>query len=193
MRFVGKARKAVAVGFVAGIGTIGIQDVDAGQGVDADGATDFTARRRRRPFVERPVEPDDPDDCTVAFCVLDIETTGLSTERDAIIEIAVIRSQTRDGVTREQVLDELVRPSGNIPKRIRELTGITNEMVADADTIDRVLPRIAAFVGDAPIAELLCPWRGRAVDSTRWELPGRTQTGWYNCPRTGYPTYASAS
>ena len=151
MRFVGKARKAVAVGFVAGIGTIGIQDVDAGQGVDADGSTDFTARRRRRPFVERPVEPDDPDDCTVAFCVLDIETTGLSTERDAIIEIAVIRSQTRDGVTREQVLDELVRPSGNIPKRIRELTGITNEMVADADTIDRVLPRIAAFVGDAPI------------------------------------------
>ena len=31
----------------------------------------------------------------------------------------------------------------------RELTGITNETVADADTIDRVLPRVAAFVGDA--------------------------------------------
>ena len=151
MRFFGTARKAVAVGFVAGIGTIGIQGVDAGQGADADGSTDFTVRGRRRPFVERPVEPDDPDDDTSPFCVLDIETTGLSPERDAIIEIAVIRSETRDGVSRELVLDELVRPSGNIPKRIRELTGITNEMVADADTIDRVLPRIAALVGDAPI------------------------------------------
>ena len=60
-------------------------------------------------------------------------------------------AETRDGVSRELVLDELVRPSGNIPKRIRELTGITNEMVADADTIDRVLPRVAALVGDAPI------------------------------------------
>ncbi len=49
------------------------------------------------------------------------------------------------------MLNQSVRPSGNIPKQIRELTGITNEMVADADTIDRVLPRVAGVVGDAPI------------------------------------------
>ena len=134
-----------AVGFVAGIGTIGIQDVDA------DGSTDFTVRGRRRPLVERPVESDDPDCDASAFCVLDIETTGLSPERDSIIEIAVIRSETRDSVTRERVLNEFVRPSGSIPKRIRELTGITNETVADADTVDRVLPRVAAFVGDARV------------------------------------------
>lgn len=51
----------------------------------------------------------------------------------------------------DEHLNELVRPSGNIPKRIRELTGITNQTVADADTIDRVLPRVAAFVGDARV------------------------------------------
>ena len=145
LRLTDKARKLFAVGFVAGIGTIGIQDVDA------DGASDFTVRGRRRPIVERPVEPDEPDGDASPFCVLDIETTGLSPERDAIIEIAVIRSETLDGVTRERVLHELVRPAGNIPKRIRELTGITNETVADADTIDRVLPRVAAFVGDARV------------------------------------------
>ncbi len=145
MRFTDKARKAFAVGFVAGIGPIGIQDIDA------DGSTDFTVRGRRRPIVERPVEPDEPDGDASPFCVLDIETTGLSPERDAIIEVAVIRSETQDGVTRERVLNEPVRPSGNIPKHIRELTGITNEMVADADTIHQVLPRVAAFVGDAPI------------------------------------------
>ena len=102
-------------------------------------------------LLESPVERDDPDDGASPFCVLDIETTGLSAERDSIIEIAVIRSETRDGATREQVLNEVVRPSGNIPKRIRDLTGITNETVSDADSIDTVLPRVAAFVGDAPI------------------------------------------
>lgn len=130
---------------MAGIGTVGVQDVDA------DGATDFTVRGRRRPLVERPVERDDPDGDASAFCVLDIETTGFSPERDAIIEIAVIRRETEDGVPRQRVLNELVRPAGNIPKRIRELTGITNDMVADADAIDQVLSRVAAFVGDAPI------------------------------------------
>ena len=59
--------------------------------------------------------------------------------------------ETEDGVTRERVLTELVRPSGNIPKSVRELTGITNEAVADADTIDRVLPRVNAFIGDARV------------------------------------------
>ena len=145
MRLTDKARKLFAVGFMAGIGTVGIQDVDA------DGATDFTVRGRRRPLVERPVERNDPDGDASTFCVLDIETTGLSPERDSIIEIGVIRSETEDGTTRERVLNELVRPSGNIPKRIRELTGITNETVADADSIDGVLRRVAAFVGDASV------------------------------------------
>ena len=128
MELTKKARKLFAVGFIAGIGTVGVQDVDA------DGATDFTVRGRRRPLVERPVEPNDSDGDTSAFCVVDIETTGVIPGRDAIIEIAVIRNETQDGITHERVLNELVRPAGNIPKQIRELTGITNETVAEAET-----------------------------------------------------------
>ena len=89
MRLADKARKLFAVGFVVGIGSIGVQDVDA------DGSADFTVRGRRRPIVERPVEPAEPEDEASPFCVLDIETTGLSPERDSIIEIAVIRSETQ--------------------------------------------------------------------------------------------------
>ena len=170
MRLADKARKLFAVGFVAGIGAIGVQDVDA------DGATDFTVRGRRRPMVERPVEPAEPDDEASPFCVLDIETTGLSPERDSIIEIAVIRSETRDGVTGERVMNEPVRPSGNIPKQIRELTGITNETVADADTIDQVLPRVAAFVGDAPIVAHNAHFDRRFLEHNA-RLMGRTFVG----------------
>ena len=105
MRLTEKVRKLFAVGFMAGIGTVGVQDVDA------DGSTDFTVRGRRRPLVERPVERDDPDGDATLFCVLDIETTGFSPKRDSIIEIAVIRCETEDGVPYERVLNELVRPS----------------------------------------------------------------------------------
>jgi len=109
MRLTERVRKVFAVGFTAGIGTVGIQDVDA------DGATDFTVRGRRRPLVERPVEREEPDRDASVFFVLDIETTGFSPERDSIIEITVIRSETEDGIPRERVLNEFVRPSGNIP------------------------------------------------------------------------------
>ncbi len=170
MRLTDKIKSVFAVGFVAGIGTIGVQDVDA------DGSTDFTARGRRRPIVERPVEPAKPDDEASPFCVLDIETTGLSPERDSIIEIAVIRSETQDGVTRERVLNEPVRPSGNIPKHIRELTGIRNETVADADTIEQVLPRVAAFVGDAPIVAHNAHFDRRFLEHNA-RLMGRTFVG----------------
>ena len=126
--------------------------------------------------MERPVESDGPDGDASAFCVLDIETTGLSPERDSIIEVAVIRSETGDGGTRERVLNELVRPSGNIPKRIRELTGITNQTVADADTIDRVLPRVAAFVGDARVIAHNAHFDRRFLEHNA-RLMGMTFTG----------------
>jgi len=51
----------------------------------------------------------------------------------------------------ESELSALVRPSGEIPEVVSEKTGITNEMVADTETIDQVLPQVVALVGDAPI------------------------------------------
>ena len=167
MRLGAKARKALVTTFVAGIGTVGIQDVDS------DGSTDFT-RRGRGAVLERPVQRDGDDDD--AFCVLDIETTGFCPSRDSIIEIAVVRRETKNGATTEEVLNELVRPSGNIPKAVRELTGITNEMVAGADTIDQVLPRVAAFVGNARIVSHNAHFDRRFVEQNARRM-GRTFTG----------------
>lgn len=146
MRLPGAFRKLFAVAFVVGIGTVGVQEADAGA---TDAPTDFTTGRRRRPLIERPVEPPDPDN--PVFCVIDIETTGFSATRDAIIEIGVICYAVRDSAPRVTTWSALVRPSVNIPRIIRDLTGITNDMVADAETIDQVLPRVAALVGDAPL------------------------------------------
>jgi DNA polymerase-3 subunit epsilon/ATP-dependent DNA helicase DinG len=57
---------------------------------------------------------------------LDIETTGLDPERDAILEIGIVRFRG------EEVLDEwqgLIDPGRPIPQKITELTGIDEAMI----------------------------------------------------------------
>lgn len=83
-----------------------------------------------------------PDD----FCVIDTETTGLSPQYDEIIELAAIK------VISNQVVDKfdmLVKPQYEIDEFIESLTGITNEMVNDAPTIETALPLFLDFIGDS--------------------------------------------
>jgi len=63
----------------------------------------------------------------VRFTAIDIETTGLSPEKERIIEIGAVKYE--DGVQKE-VFSTLICPqTAGIPARITELTGITDEMV----------------------------------------------------------------
>lgn len=79
------------------------------------------------------------------YTVVDIETTGFDPMFDAIIEVAGIKYRGKKEVGRFQ---SLVKPDYNeIPDYITELTGITNEMVADASSINEVLPRFLEFIG----------------------------------------------
>ena len=77
------------------------------------------------------------------FTVIDIETTGLSTEYDEIIEISAI--QVRNN-TIFKTFSSLVQPSFEIDEYIEELTGITNEMLKNAPKISSVLPDFLNFI-----------------------------------------------
>lgn len=79
---------------------------------------------------------------------LDIETTGLDANRDAILEIAAVRF---NGRRIEDQWSSLINPNRPIPGMITQLTGITNEMVRNAPPIKAVLHELADFVGDLPI------------------------------------------
>ncbi|MEL0630887.1 exonuclease domain-containing protein [Psychromonas aquatilis] len=70
---------------------------------------------------------------------LDLETTGTKPTRDQITEIAIV--QTLNGVITDK-WQSLICPGTHIPVMIQKLTGITPEMVADAPTIDEVIPVI---------------------------------------------------
>ncbi len=80
------------------------------------------------------------------YCVLDLETTGLSFRTEKITEIGIMK------VKNGEVIDEFecfVNPEKPIPQRVVEVTNITDDMVKDAETIDKVLPKVLEFVGDS--------------------------------------------
>lgn len=82
------------------------------------------------------------------YVVIDVETTGLDPEKDRIIELAAVR------VVRNEVVEtftSLVNPEIEISDFISNLTGITNEMLADAPRIQDILPSFLDFIGDAVV------------------------------------------
>jgi ATP-dependent DNA helicase DinG len=79
---------------------------------------------------------------------LDLETTGLDPERDAIIEIGAVRFR---GSRVEDEWNTLVNPGQPLSPLIVQLTGITDDMLAGAPRITQVLGDLQAFVGDVPI------------------------------------------
>ena len=79
------------------------------------------------------------------FTAIDIETTGLDPEYDEIIELAAIRY--RNGVAAES-FQSLVKPNYPIDDFVEELTGITNQMLESAPSIEDILPAYTLFLAD---------------------------------------------
>jgi len=82
------------------------------------------------------------------FVVFDIETTGLSAINDKITEIGAVK--IKNGKITDE-FSELINPGIKIPDNIVKLTGITDDMVRDKDTIEAILPKFLEFVGNAPL------------------------------------------
>ena len=77
-----------------------------------------------------------------SFVVFDIETTGFSPESCKIIEIGAVRVE-QGKITKR--FSTFVNPEVPIPFRIENLTGINDNMVLPAPTIDKVLPEFLEF------------------------------------------------
>ena len=122
------------------------------------------------------------------YVVFDLETTGLSSKRDRIIEFGAVRVENGEITGR---FSEFVNPGIPIPYNIQQLTTITDAMVEGADPVEKVLPRFLEFaegavlVGhnvsfDAGFVKANCGRLGLPYDFTsadtigmaRIELPG---------------------
>ncbi len=78
------------------------------------------------------------------FVVFDIETTGLSASKDRITEIGAFRFV--DGKIMDK-FSTFVNPERHISEKITELTGITDEMVADAPSEEDAVRAFLEFCG----------------------------------------------
>lgn len=83
-----------------------------------------------------------------SIVAIDIETTGLDPEKDAIIEIGAVRFNKRRV---ENEWSSLINPGRRVPPFITQLTGITDQMVLQAPSLHEVLPDLVDFVGDSPV------------------------------------------
>ena len=76
------------------------------------------------------------------YVAFDLETTGLSAQQDAIIEIGAVLLKNGQEVDRFQ---SFVNPGRPLSQKIIDLTGIRDEMLRDAPTIEQALPSFLAF------------------------------------------------
>ena len=73
----------------------------------------------------------------------DLETTGLDKERDRVIEFAGVKVFPDKSQER---FETFINPERPIPEEITEITGITNEMVADAPTFQEIASTLIGLV-----------------------------------------------
>lgn len=84
------------------------------------------------------------------FIVFDLETTGLSAAQHEVIEFGAIRVNRESA--QHETFQALVKPNKKIPKKITDITGITQEMVErEGERLDSVLPEFLEFIGDLPL------------------------------------------
>lgn len=81
-----------------------------------------------------------------SYVVIDIETTGLDSAYNSIIELAALKIENFNVI---DSFSSLVNPGVPIDSFITELTGIRNEQLSTAPTIDAILPSFDAFVSDS--------------------------------------------
>jgi DNA polymerase-3 subunit epsilon len=106
---------------------------------------------------------------TAAFVVVDLETTGGAPGGSGITEIGAVRVQ---GGRLGETFVTFVNPGRRIPPFVSQLTGITDEMVADAPSLAEALPRFLEFAGDAVLVA-----HNAAFDVAHLDAAGRMLLG----------------
>ena len=79
---------------------------------------------------------------------IDLETTGVDPDRDAIIEVGAVKFNSQG------VLDQftsLIAPARSIPQPVQALTGIQESELEGAPMLDEVVGDIEDFIGDCPL------------------------------------------
>lgn len=85
------------------------------------------------------------------YVAIDLETTGLNAQQDAVIEIGAVKfTSVSTGASFIHILDRyvtFVNPGRPIPLRVQQLTGICDADISGAPSLGQLVPELLAFVG----------------------------------------------
>ncbi|MDI6843168.1 MAG: helicase C-terminal domain-containing protein [Anaerosomatales bacterium] len=108
----------------------------------------------------------------IAF--VDVETTGFDSARHEIIEVAAVVARGPEIVQR---FSTLVKPSRPVPLEIVELTGIDDDMLADAPRVEEALAGVAELVKDRDVVAHKAIFDRAFASAAGWEHP-RGEAAW---------------
>lgn len=97
---------------------------------------------------------------TKDICFFDFECTGLSVAKDRVIQIAIIKIFADGSPTIEKC--RLINPGMPIPKESTEIHGITDEMVKNEPTFEKIAKGLFDLIGDADFG---------GFNSNRYDVP----------------------
>ena len=112
-----------------------LEEVTAGDSrVECTGATVSLVGGRADPSLEE-----------AEFVVFDLETTGLSAQRNRICEVGAVRVKALELV---DSFESLVNPGVALPQQVARLTGLRDQELRRAPSMTGVLRRFLVFAGD---------------------------------------------
>src|SRR5690625_4573826 len=82
---------------------------------------------------------------SATYVVFDVETTGLSAVYDTIIELAGVKVHKGEIVDR---FESFANPHRKLPEVIKDITGITDDMLVGAPEVDDVLRDFHKWIDD---------------------------------------------
>jgi len=87
-------------------------------------------------------------DPVTSFVCFDIETTGLNPQTDRVIEIGAVKVKDKKIV---EYFSELIYPGVKLSPLITNLTGISDDMLKDAEGEEQVVQKFIGFTEDYPV------------------------------------------
>ena len=105
--------------------------------------------------VEMITNPKDLNIDEEEFVIFDIETLGLNSHKNEIIEIGAVKLKAGRIIER---FGQLIDPKKKVPPHITNITNITDDMLRGMPTIDKVINDFMNFVGDAVLVAHNAPF-----------------------------------
>lgn len=88
------------------------------------------------------------NDLVSDYVIYDLETTGISTRNDDVVEISAVKVKSGSVV---EEFSSLVNPQRPIPFAASQVNGITDDMVREAPVFEEVFMRFIDFIEDLPL------------------------------------------